>query len=390
MPIPSIDFQVVEGSDPLKEAQSLINLPTNLTNGPMWRVRLLSSTPEALPPRPEINVKFPYRKTVIIECQHAAFDGVDLMMIIVWLHKIIDDMISGKPIDDSQFGQLADHSQTSEIAQQIKSDLENDPERLSSLLKLKKEKPATSVLIEAFGAPEPSQAETKYLENVFLDVSKVGKFHAKCQSEKISFNAGFTSVINTALVEVVREAGLTRDAYNVRSRVPIDMRRYMKGYSKTFPLGFHGAPMYQNISTPFNVKDHFWMYAKQYDAQFQNNLKNKLFIEDMVIDRMLRPADFSPEKFFANPQPITIDYLFTNMFTPLLRTYGVGKHAQLTDLKSVVNIHDLDVTFMCVLLKICDEVRFDVWYSSRGITKNTAQNIVNKTISVFSEICENI
>ncbi|XP_069170842.1 uncharacterized protein [Procambarus clarkii] len=52
MPTPSIDFQVVEGSDPLKETQSLINMPTNLTDGPLWRVRLLSSTPEALPPRP--------------------------------------------------------------------------------------------------------------------------------------------------------------------------------------------------------------------------------------------------------------------------------------------------------------------------------------------------
>nr|XP_045590880.1 uncharacterized protein LOC123752900 isoform X1 [Procambarus clarkii] len=368
----------------------MINMPSNLIDGPLWRVRLLSSTPEAYPPRPEINEKFPYRNTVIILCQHAAIDGVDLMMILVWFHKIIDDMISGKPIDDSQFGQIADHSQTSEITQQIKSALENDPERLSSLLKLKKEEPATSVLIEALGAPEPSQTETKFLENVFLNISDVDKFHAKCQSENISFNAGFTSVINTALVEVVREAGLTRDAYNIRSRVPIDMRRYMKGYSKSFPMGFHNAPMYQNISTPYNVKDHFWMYAKQYDVQFQNNLKNKLFIENMVIDRMLRPADFSPEKSLLNPQPITIDYLFTNMFTPLLRTYGVGKHVQLTDLKSYANIHDLDVTFMCVLLKICDEVRFDLWYSSRGLTENTAQNIVDKTVSIISEICENI
>nr|XP_045590881.1 uncharacterized protein LOC123752900 isoform X2 [Procambarus clarkii] len=209
----------------------MINMPSNLIDGPLWRVRLLSSTPEAYPPRPEINEKFPYRNTVIILCQHAAIDGVDLMMILVWFHKIIDDMISGKPIDDSQFGQIADHSQTSEITQQIKSALENDPERLSSLLKLKKEEPATSVLIEALGAPEPSQTETKFLENVFLNISDVDKFHAKCQSENISFNAGFTSVINTALVEVVREAGLTRDAYNIRSRVPIDMRRYMKGYS---------------------------------------------------------------------------------------------------------------------------------------------------------------
>ncbi|XP_069170846.1 uncharacterized protein [Procambarus clarkii] len=390
MPTPTIDFQVVEGSDPLKETQSLINMPTNLTDGPLWRVRLLSSTPEALPPRPEINKKFPYRNTVIFECQHAAIDGADIIMIIGWFHKIIDDMLSGKPIDDLQFGQLADHSQTSEITQQIKSALENDPERLSSLIKLKKQEPATSVLIEAFGAPEPSQAETNYLENVFLNISDVDKFHAKCQSENISFNSGFTSVINTALVEVVMEAGFTRDAYNIRSRIPIDMRRYMKDYSKTFLSGFHGAPMFQSISTPYNVKDHFWMYAKQYDVQFQNNLKKKSFIEDMIIERMLRPADFSPEKFFANPQPITRDYLFTNMFKHLSRTYGVGKHVQLTDFKSYVNIHALDVTFICYLLKICEEIRFDVWYSSRGLTKNTAQNIVDRTVSVFSEICEDI
>ncbi|XP_069170841.1 uncharacterized protein [Procambarus clarkii] len=311
-------------------------------------------------------------------------------MIIGWFHKIIDDMLSGKPIDDLQFGQLADHSQTSEITQQIKSALENDPERLSSLIKLKKQEPATSVLIEAFGAPEPSQAETKYLENVFLNISDVDKFHAKCQSENISFNSGFTSVINTALVEVVMEAGFTRDSYNIRSRIPIDMRRYMKDYSKTFLSGFHGAPMFQSISTPYNVKDHFWMYAKQHDVQFQNNLKKKSFIEDMIIERMLRPADFSHEKFFANPQPITRDYLFTNMFKHLSRTYGVGKHVQLTDFKSYVNIHALDVTFICYLLKICEEIRFDVWYSSRGLTKNTAQNIVDKTVSVFSEICEDI
>ncbi|XP_069189167.1 uncharacterized protein [Procambarus clarkii] len=390
MPIPSIDFQVVEGSDPSMETQSLINMPTNLTDGPLWRVRLLKSTPEALPPRPEINEKFQYQNTVLIDFQHSAFDGVDIMMFIVWFHKVIDDMLSGKPIDDSQLGQLADHSQTSEITQQIKLALENDPERLSSLLKLKKQEPATSVLIEALGAPEPSQAQTKFLEKVILDVSDVDKFHAKCQSENISFNAGFTSVINTALVEVVREAGLTRDAYNIRSRVPIDTRRYMKGYSKTFPMGFHGTPMYQTISTPYNVKDNFWMYAKQYDVQFHNNLKNKLFIEDMIIDRMLRPADFSPEKFFANPQPITNDYFFVNMFTPLLRSYGVGKHIVLTDIRNIANIQGIDVPFLCILMKIRDAVQFDLHYSSRGITKNTAQNIIDKTVSIFSEICKNI
>nr|XP_053636919.1 uncharacterized protein LOC128691955 isoform X2 [Cherax quadricarinatus] len=176
MPKPALDFKVVDGPDSLKEWQVMVDTNFNLTDGPLWQVRLLPSPTDTPCIWPELNEKFPYRNKLMFNFHHGVIDGPSLFSITTLFVKLLDDYISKKPIDNQQLGQLTDHSQTTEIERQVKVDLEKDPEKLKLFLNELKNNEHTPLLIEAFGTPEATNVTTDYLECGILDTSEVKKF----------------------------------------------------------------------------------------------------------------------------------------------------------------------------------------------------------------------
>ncbi|XP_053653940.2 uncharacterized protein [Cherax quadricarinatus] len=385
MPKPALDFKVVEGPDSLKESQAMINTNFNLTDGPLWKVRLLQSPTDTPCIWPELNEKFPYRNKLLFSFHHGVIDGNDSLSITAWFVKLLDDYISKKPIGNQQLGQLIDHSQTTEIERQVKVDLEKDPEKLKLFLNELKNNEHTPLLIEAFGTPEATNVTTEYLECGILDTSEVKKFHNMCISQGISFNSGFIGIVNTALVELVREAGVLRDVYNINSLHSIDLRRYITCYSKVLPMGYHASPLSHTMSTPYNVKDHFWKYAKQFDTEFREKLENKQVFKDLAMRRMILPENVSLDELSAAPPTPRHDYSFSNMYLPKFVNFGVGRHVQITGLKILLSLVASDFPFFSGIRNLRDKVQFDVWHSTHCMTSDTAQKCFDKVLSVFRE-----
>ncbi|XP_045592289.2 uncharacterized protein [Procambarus clarkii] len=382
MPKPVIDLKVVEaGTNAYKKTEELVKTPFNLADGPLWKVRLVPSPVDAPCLWPEVKEKFPYQNSLLLSLHHALFDGFDMVVLITMLHKFLDDVMSGKPIDDRKIGHLLDHSQTYETTQRVKENLESNPQKLNSLLNDRKSKEFKPLIMQAFGAPEPSSVRTEYFKGAILNLSLLQNFHKKCHSEGITLNSGLVSVINTALVELVREGGLVQDEYTVTSLHPTDLRRYMTTDVKTLPMGFHVAPMSQTMPTPYNVRDHFWKYAKQFDIEFKKNLENKFVFEELILNGMIKPND-------KNLLPIKYDYLFTNIYSPKYPNMGVGRHVQLTEMRNIVPIDTSTVGYACGLASLRDKVRYEHWYSTRAMTREIAQRQFEKLLSIFREMAQ--
>ncbi|XP_069948320.1 uncharacterized protein [Cherax quadricarinatus] len=363
----------------------MVDTNFNLTDGPLWQVRLLPSPTDTPCIWPELNEKFPYRNKLMFNFHHGVIDGPSLFSITTLFVKLLDDYISKKPIDNQQLGQLTDHSQTTEIERQVKVDLEKDPEKLKLFLNELKNNEHTPLLIEAFGTPEATNVTTDYLECGILDTSEVKKFYDMCRSHDISFNSGFIGIVNTALVELVREAGVLRDVYNINSLHSIDLRRYMTGYSKVLPMGYHTSAVSHTISTPYNVKDNFWKYTKQFDTEFREKLENKQVFKDIVMRRMILPENVSLDELSAAPPTPQYDYLFSNMYLPKFVNFGVGRHVQITGAKIVLPLVASDFLFFSGIGNLREKVQFDIWHSTHCMTNDTAQKCFDKTISIFRE-----
>nr|XP_053648447.1 uncharacterized protein LOC128699739 [Cherax quadricarinatus] len=246
MPKPALDFEVVNGPDSLKEGEAMVNTPFNLSEGPLWQVRLMPLSSDYSCLWPEVKEKFPYQNKVLFNFHHGIVDGPVLLSITGLFMKLLEDYISKIPIDKQQFGQLVDHSHTSKIVQQMTEELERIPK--------------------------------------------------------------------------IREAGIIRDIYNISSLHPIDLRRYMKGYSEIYPMGFHTLSVSHTMATPYNVKDIFWEYVKQFDTEnFPSNLKNKQVLRDFALRKMTLPDTCNLDHLYATPSPPKYllylhKYVFTKIF----------------------------------------------------------------------------
>ncbi|KAG7174591.1 putative Condensation domain-containing protein [Homarus americanus] len=388
MPESVIDFKVVNGPDEQNEMQRMIDTPFNLADGPLWKARLLPGGGDDHSTWPELQEEFPHQNRLLLEFHHAAVDGVDMFTITDWLAKLLEDIISGKPIDDNkQLGQLVDHSQVVAIEQQVKQDLEKDPERLKLLLEERKKQSVTPLILEAFGVQDVPHPQTEYLGKTLLDMTMFEKFNKRCRSAGVTFNSGFVALMNTALIGLVKEAGVHREEYTLTNRHAVDLRRYLKGH-KAFPMGNHSFPMMHSMTVPGNVRDTFWDYAKQFDVDFRTKLENNYIFEDFVLSQMLRPDGYSHEKNFANPPPQFYNYSLTNVFSPKFSNMGIGKHIQITSMQNIVPIGKSEVAIMSGLANLRNKVRFSAWYSTHTMTRDTAQKFFDRVLSLFRELSD--
>lgn len=110
-------------------------------------------------------------------------------------------------------------------------------------------------------------------------------------------------MINTALVELVADAGLEKDAYIITSRHPVNQRRYWKGDPIT-DWGNHMGAMFYTMQTPRHNLSTFWEYASDGDIIQERIVRSKTF-----------PKDYSHESYGSPPTTI-YDYMFSNILMP--------------------------------------------------------------------------
>lgn len=383
MPQRRLDFQTVSGGDAESQVAELYKSSFDLLNGPLWKARLMPSAASCH--FPDVQAKFPYQYDLILFLHHAANDGRVMMLLTEVLLGILDSLLQGLPVDGREVGELHDGSEARDEERRIKAALENDPTRLEAALQELDSAKHVPLLIEAFGSAKEARPQTRELPLYFLDKEVMRGIVHRCHVLGVSTNACMTAILNAALVEVVREAGLKRSNYLISSVHPVDSRRLM-AKSTAHYLGYHAIALTQTTTTPHNVKTHFWHYVKTLDTQLTKKLKGNYMCEERVLTAMMQSRSQNHQLQYGLPMPLCHDYLFSNVFSPFASPGGIGKVVQTTSFSIHISLHKESFPIGFGLLSVRGEPTLLMNHSAAAISSGVARRLLDKVVAVLHDV----
>ncbi|CAL4063501.1 unnamed protein product, partial [Meganyctiphanes norvegica] len=326
-----MDFKVIENQT---VTEVLEDLRLEGLDKSFWSVRVVPADQEEVCAIPELRETFPYQYNFLFKSHHGLFDGNTVLYFIRVYTEILDDVLSGKTVsDDIRFGKFVYDDPLQSIIKETEEALKSDPICLEKererLLRVTMKQP---ILYTAFPKPKGIRSTTRHIVKK-VDNAKAKSFYKCCKLNNVSMTAGFEAVFNTALVEMVRDAGVVRDGYNINIRQAVSMRRYMeveKDFNK-FQLGLFLVGIQQGTYCKKVVRKHFWEHAQEIHSEFRSLLKNNIpIIESIVRPQVQGPLD--PVVLAKGPPRDNSDYAFSNLLdlTPL--AFYEGSQVQLTDM----------------------------------------------------------
>lgn len=364
----------------------MLNLPYNHEEGPMWRARLFQGVPctdhnHSAWSLSDVRSTFPNQYHLLLGFHHAPNDGVSVNIIANAAARLLQDVLNSTHIDNSQIGHLIDSKLIMKEEQSVREKLEEDQLQLSKMLR---EMSMTNqnfkpLLSEAFGKPLVTQPKSKTLQTV-LDQSIMKSFQNKCKAAGISVNCGLSSVVDRAMVELVREAGVQRDLYSITGRHAVSERRYIGSGNPFTELGCYLGPMQHTMIGSHKGRHDFWQYAKLSAQQYREGLKQKLLYKDRILRAMLHLQDgnFSYESYYATQPPFICDYYISSLIGSHFLNLNANK--QLTSFKITAmlfyfNAINTDYSNMQVFQTFIGRHVHQLIYSTGQMTDEVAERL---------------
>lgn len=382
---PKLDFKVVDG-DLESEMWSVMKQRYDTVDGPLWRARLLPCRDSDQCRVPELRTALPHQYHLLLGFSHAGVDGLTVYYAITLVYDILLNLHRGIAVDEKPMGIITDPAHSEGVYEETKAELEKDPEQL---LRVKKEVQRGNFrpfLSEAFGEPDVSDGKTRCLTWP-IDASVVKKFKEKCAAAGVTLNSGLGSVVDWALVDLAREAGVQRDFFRVVSNHAVSMRRYWSvDPSKDFG-SFHGN-MTQVMEGSFKDKNEFWTYVAHYHEQFRERLRTKYPYQEQVALSLTAPKDFSYEQYFANTPPLRYDHFVSNFDVPHFVEWGTGDDIQVTDFSLQENITRCEFSNLHGFGRFRDDFIYNMFYADNRITKTVAEKMFLKVRTAFYDIAK--
>lgn len=386
MPERLLDFKSVSGCDRQKQHDDLIKSQFDLHNGPLWKARLMTHPENAPCPFPDVKAEFPHQYDLIISLHHAANDGTTLMTAAKTLVSVIDNLLQGLPVDRQAVGELRDGIEAREEENRMRAAFENDPARLKAALQEYEKGKHVPLLIEAFGTPsEVANPWTVTFDSYLIDNDVMSRLAHKGRSMGVTINAFMTAITNTALVETVRDAGLTRSNYSITGFIPVSFRRLMPRSSKPY-LGNHGISMALNMDAPHNVKKNFWEYAKNLDTELRQQIKRNWVSEYRVLGAMTRPEGCTHEEYYSRPLPLCYDYMFSNLYSPGNYIEGNGKMVQVTRFEFRTVIHNHSFPLFLSFYGLRGQANLLMAYSTGSHTEEVVRRYFEKYLALLHDL----
>ncbi|XP_037799677.1 uncharacterized protein LOC119594693 [Penaeus monodon] len=381
-PNPDIDFEYLEGAESSAVIKQLTGEPFLADRPPTWKARLIPVAADAPCPIPEIKAAFPYQYDLIMMPHHALIDGFTMAFITGKLVGLLNDVIAGRPVNDDPLGVYLNNEDIVKIDEQIAKDFEKEPEKVEAMKQELLACDTTPILCRAFPPPGGKPAT----DFVYRDVDQecLASFTAKCRANGVTFNSGIEAVINTAMIEMAREAGVEGESHYLSINLATDLRRYMK--RRPLPiLGLHVRPTVHRIETPFNVRDNFWDYTKKLHQRLSVFLKSGEALQQNVVREMTLPQLPPVEHHAAGPKPLR-DYGLTNVGDLTAIIPGVGEHLQQTDLAMFSCTHYSGFPMLHQLYTFRGRSPYTLSYDTSCLAEDTAAELLDRILALMHEL----
>ncbi|XP_053649921.2 uncharacterized protein [Cherax quadricarinatus] len=378
---PNIDFKVLPGNDASSVIDCLRTYRYNSTTGPLWCARLMSdvSSHKTSPILPDdSSVSFPHLHQLFLGFHHGIVDGFTVMKICGLTVTLLNDVISGNPINNEQLGEHVSPKQTMELVLARKALIEADPELRKKWVdetKILQEK--KSFFNQIYQRPKEIEEKSLHVERE-LDESTTKRFFNTCRAEGVTVHSAFTALTNEAFIDLLVENGIVQDTYSICNGHLVNMRRYWKG-DVSRSLGCHILyPVLLRMDTLRNISDTFWDFARSVHQELQRNIKDGKIIEaeafrminnvKIELDLDSLPADGS-------------DYHISNMGDVTALVTEGGDHVKVTRLLRSISIHKMPSSCSHIIHSFRGKFMYVLDYNTRNVSTEIADNFCNKVFS---------
>lgn len=337
-----IDFEMLpETASAAETLQKLRNYHYDSNAGPLWCAKLRPGPPSESAANEMQG--FPHLYTFFLGFHHGITDGTSTMKICGFLVQLLNDVISGKAIDDvEQFGVFISGEVTHKIVNKRVAAMRADPEILQKMIgESEAHKSNCSILNLTYKDAREDECNTKYITRD-LDVATTSAFFQKCRAESVTINTAFAALANAAMVDLLALGGLEQESYKIRSDHVVSVRRYWDEDGSKY-LGCHILPpMPILVEVPRHIGDKFWDYARSMHKEIQSELKAEAVVREEALKTYFMPENANFDEFFQSPQSPndnTCDFCVSNMGDVTKLVTEGGDHVQVTHVLRSVSVH---------------------------------------------------
>ncbi|KAL7631073.1 UNVERIFIED_CONTAM: hypothetical protein RMT77_018627 [Armadillidium vulgare] len=384
-----IPLQVLKNQSPEsvfgKEANTCIDSAT----GPLWRATYITSD-ETLK---ENNT---FTRNILFTLHHAMIDDYTAIIICDSFLKALNDVIGETVQKIYNFGQFNDGHETKELLVQRTEYLKNNLEYCEEIRTMKTKFDNAKVLLtEYFPVPKDAEKKTKFIYgelNKEITTNLIEIF----KSKGISFHAGFCSVFNWVLMDILTENGLTDKEIELPTRHALNLRRYWKK-SSSVQLGFHAKMINILSKTDKIVEENFWVYAKEFNKDLKSAIENKQAIDWTALkhlkytsdepryDDSLKLLEKVPPPSFSNPKSY---YGTSNIGNTSSILKGERDHVSIKFIARGASIPSMSSNVILFFQTFQGKLSFCMAYSADFVSDDSANLCKEKLINKLQFVCK--
>ncbi|KAK7082067.1 hypothetical protein SK128_019465 [Halocaridina rubra] len=380
-----IDFQVLEGVDDDHVRDDLQTYRYDSLAGPLWCARLMINSEHD---EYNLDTDFPFTAKFFLGIHHSITDGTTNIIICKGFVKILNDIISGNPIDEkSQMGSFISDVETDKIVALKMRELKKDTKLLHSIESSMSDMGlGMPTLLTVYPMPTGNQDKTGNLTHVLRETS-TKKFIMKCKSEGVTLHSGLTALTLATKVKLLHGNRKVENSFRLIHGHVINLRRYWEGDASE-ALGCH-AHMPLNMSTlvPNDVTSNFWEFTRHLHKDIQHHLKEETVLYRDAYMMMNNNKDATFEDMFKPKSSGQVDIVLSNLGDvtsiigeggPHVKPYLLVRHTSL-NFTDIMNLGLFFHTFR-------GRLTFSLLYNSKFILKETAQKYFNEMFLLLEDL----
>lgn len=348
--------------------------------GPLWRVALVAED-EALRSRAQNDLPRPflYDYSLLFCIHHGIADGTTITRIIGCLRAILDDLLSGRPVDAAeQLGKYVGYDAAMALYAAEEEKLKDNPALLAEAMKEFAEGEETRpLLLDVQPRPQDGEASTGSIL-LRLNEDDTKALVACCKKAKVTLHSFFTSAVNAALIDFLQDLGVRRDTYELRAGHDISLRRYYSGdTSRT--LGVH-LPVFGfrfAYKASADLYREFWASTRAFHKRFREALSEREPLRAVVL-RQKDAARFDGIKdFYSDHGEPNSYYTISNLGDVTEALTKEGDNVQVTLLNRYVALRNKKC-FMCFNIHTFrDQATVNMLYSKHYFSEEYALRLAD-------------
>ena len=317
----------------------------NIDSGPLWNAKLLPWSPmhssfvnntfvpaenstndDGIPEPP----KHRHVCHIILGFHHGIVDAHSCVRLVRNLLQILNNLMSGVKIDDSvQASSFISGEGRKTLANIIETRFLEYPETLQ-MRRSHEEKCISVSILKKVIKENLHRGKLEMVPIAYcLDKERTKKFIRRCKEEGVTVHSGFCTVINAAIVKVVRSTGIVQPLYKLSAMHSVNTRKHHNENEDAF--GAETGMMSICMNVPCDILDKFWECAQTFHKLLTIQRKHSP-LERAILKKLtgVSAFDFMQEE---RPPSSILSYVTSNMqdISDILGFCGNNMHLEYID-----------------------------------------------------------